>query len=359
MKFDFLIVGAGLFGATCARVLHDAGLTVKIIEARPQIGGNCFDVILNGIPVNKYGGHVFHTNNRDVWEYANRFAEWQYYEHRVKARVGSRVYTLPPNLTTFQEVGVDPGPEGEAAIRRLLFEGYTQKQWGRPIDQVPASVLARVPFRYNYDDRYYGDRFQGLPIGGYTQWIKEMIGAIPVDVGTDFLLDIDGYRKQAGKVIYSGPLDALFEYQLGRLEYRSLRFRTEILDVPNYQGCPTMNYPAPELPYTRIMEWQHFGWRSASNRTVITIEYPTDRGDPYYPIGDDTNLNLHGEYYRRVQDLPWLIVGGRLGSYRYFNMDQVVAQAHKTCSRILADYYHGIVPEIDVKTTSGSLYVAE
>lgn len=328
MTYDYLIIGAGLFGATCARLLADAGQRVLVIERREHAGGNCFDALINNVPVGRYGGHIFHTNSRKIWDYANRFAAWRFYEHRVKANYQGRVYSLPPNLATFDQIGAIPSPEGEKKIRRMFFEGYTAKQWGKPIDQVPASVLARVPIRYTYDDRYFDDRYQGLPEGGFTAWIEQMLVGIPVELRIDFLADITHWRKQARHVIYSGPIDAFFGYDLGALAYRSLEFRHRIIEASDYQGCPTMNYTDECVPFTRILEWQHFGWRAQRNgSTVITIEYPKAQGEPYYPVGDSGNLALYDQYARRAEALPWLSIGGRLGSYRYYNMDQVIAQA--------------------------------
>jgi UDP-galactopyranose mutase len=326
--YDYLIVGAGLFGSTCARVLADAGRSVMVIEQRPHVAGNCYDENWGGCYVNMHGGHIFHTNSPRIWEFMSRFTEWRAYEHRVKAFYRGCVYSLPPNMTTFDQLGMRPGPEAEQRIREMFFEGYTAKQWGRPIDQVPASVIKRIPIRYTYDDRYFADRYQGMPEKGYTRMVERMLVDLPVQVSVDFLLDIDYWRGQAKRVIYSGPIDALFGYELGRLEYRSLRHITERLDTDNYQGCATINYTDANIPWTRVLEWKHFGWRrEPKGETIVTIEYPADEGEPYYPIEDARNTELYAQYAARVTELKWLRVGGRLGSYKYFNMDQVVAQA--------------------------------
>jgi UDP-galactopyranose mutase len=326
--FDYLIVGAGLFGITAARVLTDAGRSVLVVERRPHVAGNCYDENWGGCYVNRYGGHIFHTNSRRIWDFLGRFTEWRAYEHRVKAHYQGRTYSLPPNRATFDQIGCPPGPEGEQRIREMFFEGYTAKQWGRPIEDVPASVLARIPIRRNYDDRYFSDRYQGLPEHGYTRMVERMLAGIPVQLNADFLADREYWRTQARRVIYSGPIDALFGCDLGRLAYRSLEFRTERLEVDDYQGCATINYTDAATPWTRILEWKHFGWRKEpKGETVVTMEYPRAAGEPYYPVEDEPNLELYARYAARMGEMPWLRCGGRLGSYRYYNMDQVVAQA--------------------------------
>lgn len=339
MIYDYLIVGAGLFGATCARLLTDAGKTVLVIEKRDHVAGNCYDDIINGIPICRYGGHIFHTNSRRIWDFVNRFSVWRFYEHRVKASYQGKIYSFPPNLATFDQIGITPGPEGERQIRRMFFEGYTAKQWGRPYDQVPTSITSRVPIRYTYDDRYFSDRYQGVPEDGYTSLIANMLSGIRIDFGIDYLLDQDYWRGYARTVIYSGALDELFGCDLGRLEYRSLEWKHQIIDTPDYQGCATVNYTDAAVPYTRILEWQHYGWRSngRNDYTIISVEYPRAAGEPYYPVGDDANLKLYSEYKSRLSEMPWLRVGGRLGSYRYYNMDQVIAQAFALVSEEAAN----------------------
>lgn len=325
---DYLIVGAGLFGATCARVLTDTGRSVVVIERRGHIAGNCYDENWSGCYVNRYGGHIFHTSSKRIWEFVNRFAEFRQYEHRVKAQFQGKTYSFPPNLTTFDQIGMKPGPEAEQRIREMFFVGYTTKQWARPLHKVSASVVGRIPIRYTYDDRYFSDRYQGLPEYGYTRMVEKMLAGIPVELNTDFLSDVEYWRGKATKVIYSGPLDALFGFEFGALGYRSLRFETEMLSVDNYQGCATLNYTDLHIPWTRVMEWKHFGWHSQpKGETIITREYPAADGEPYYPIKDARNTELYARYAERLSELPWLMVGGRLGSYRYYNMDQVIAQA--------------------------------
>lgn len=326
--YDYLIVGAGLFGATCARLLTDAGKSVLVIERRRYLGGNCADENQGGCYVNLHGGHIFHTNSRWIWEFVNRFGEWRQYEHRVKACYRGTLYSMPPNLATFDRLGLRPGPEAEQVIRDLLFAGYTAKQWGRPIDQVPASVIRRIPIRYNYDDRYFADRYQGVPEHGYTKLVETMLDSIPVEIGVDIFDDPGYLRRRSRRLIYSGPIDALFEYRYGRLDYRSLRHVTERLDTDDYQGCATINYADADIPWTRILEWKHFGWRKQpKGETIVTVEYPAADGEPYYPIEDDANRERYARYAELASNLPWMRIGGRLGSYRYYNMDQVIAQA--------------------------------
>lgn len=332
MTTDYLVVGAGLFGATCARVLADAGKSVQVIERRDHIAGNCFDENYGGCYVNRYGGHIFHTNSRRIWDFLGRFTEWRQYEHRVKAWHDGKLYSFPPNLMTFEQMGLHPGPVAEQAIRDTFFVGYTAKQWGKPIAEVPPSVIKRIPIRYNYDDRYFGDRYQGMPEQGYTRMVGRMLDGIPVELGADFVSDVDYWRRKAGKVIYSGRLDELFQHSRGSLEYRSLEHQTETYGTDDYQGCATVNFSDASIRFTRIMEWKHFGWRGVpKGETVITTEYPQawegGRNEPFYPVEDDANLARQAAYASDAAALKWLRYGGRLGSHKYWNMDQVVAQA--------------------------------
>ena len=325
--YDYLVVGAGLFGAAFARAAKDQGKSCLIIEKREHIAGNCFDENYSGCYVNRYGGHIFHTNSPWNWDFVNRFATWRQYEHRVKVCYQGRIYSFPPNMATFDQLGMRPGPEAEQKVREMFFEGYTAKQWRRALNQVPASVLARIPIHYTYDDRYFSDRWQGLPEHGYTRLVQEMLDGIPVELNVDFLSAQDYWRNQADRVVYSGSLDALYGFELGRLEYRSLRFDTMVKDTDDYQGCATLNYPEIGIPWTRVMEWKHFGWRGEpKGQTVITVEYPQSDGDPYYPIDDELNRELHRAYAQRAAT-DHILFGGRLGSYKYFNMDQVIGQA--------------------------------
>jgi UDP-galactopyranose mutase len=327
--YDYLIVGAGLFGAVCARELTDAGKRVIVLDKRHHIGGNCYTETWDGITVSLYGGHAFHTNSREIWDYVNRFTEWQQYENRVKAAYRGVIYSFPPNLMTLQQMGLLEDRDGE--IRKRFFEGYTAKQWGRPFAQVPEHVIKRIPIRDNWDDRYFTDTYQGLPVGGYTPMFKRLLDGIPVETLVDYMTDPEYWRRQAERVIYSGPLDALYWHNLGRLEYRSLYFEHTHHTCEDYQGAPTINYTDIHVPYTRRMEWKHW-WRTSAKTTWVTEEYPqahTPANEPYYPVGDDTNRDLHRKY-KALAQADGYITGGRLGSYQYLNMDQAIGAALRT-----------------------------
>jgi len=324
---DFLIVGAGLFGATCARELADAGRRVLVIDKRDHVAGNCHTVSQHGQLRNMYGGHIFHTGSARIWEYMQRFSGWRQYEHRVKANYRGTVYSFPPNRMTAQQLGVEIGTdEATCRFREAFFAGYTAKQWGRPLDQVPASVLARIPIRNSWDDRYFADEFQGLPAGGYTSLVENMLTGIEVALGQDYLERAADWNALAGRVIYTGPVDALCGHVLGRLEYRSLRFESRWADHDEL-GCATMNFADAEVPYTREMTWRHF-WPSEAPETLITREYPAADGEPYYPVGDERNRRLYDDYRAYVAGhKPNVILGGRLGTYRYLDMHQAVGAA--------------------------------
>lgn len=328
--YDYLIVGAGIFGATCARELTDSGKRVLVLEKRNHVAGNCHTETIDGILKSAYGGHIFHTNDRRIWEYINRFAEFRQYEHRVKASYRGTVYSFPPNRMTCQQLGVTMGtPEAAAAIKATFFDGYSAKQWGRPIDQVPGSVVARIPLRDNWDDRYFSDEFQGLPISGYTSLVENMLAGILVEVNTDYLERATFWDGQARRVIFTGPIDALCGHVLGQLEYRSLRFEDEWIERPDFQGCAAMNYTDAAVPYTRIMEWRHF-WPAPGQRTLITREYPAGEGEPYYPINNKRNQELYAQYRAyAAREKPNVILGGRLGTYRYIDMHQCIGMALK------------------------------
>jgi UDP-galactopyranose mutase len=355
--FDFLIVGAGLFGATCARLLSEAGKSVQVIEKRGKIGGNCADYLTpSAFPeregesqpllVNMYGGHIFHTNSRKIWEFVNRFSEFRGYEHRVKAKVGAmgtsgKVYSFPINLMTLQEIYGVRSPEeamqvlvGGVSLTPLLykmfFEGYSKKQWA---GAAPKGAIERIPVRLTWDDRYYSSDFQGMPELGYSAMIGKMLEDIPVSCGVDYLKnrnDWNGTARAMGTsgVIYSGPIDALFDYDEGALPYRSLRWESEWMEG-DFQGCATVNYCDEDVPFTRILEWQHYGHRSRPGKSLITREYAEafepGKNDPIYPVSGWGNEHLYDSYKKRIPEGMW--VGGRLGSYRYMDMDQTIGQA--------------------------------
>lgn len=329
MIYDYLIVGAGLFGSVCARELTDAGKRVLVIERRGHVGGNCADEVRDGIRISLYGGHIFHTNSRRIWNYVNRFSEWQQYEHRVKAVYQGVVYSFPPNLMTCQQLGVEPGPEADCIIKERFFRGYTEKQWGRPLEDVPASVIKRIPIRSTWDDRYFDDKYQGLPVDGYSRMIARMLDGVTVVLNADYLSDRAGWDIRARQTIYTGPLDELYGHEYGRLEYRSLHFKHTRYEVDDWQGCAVMNYTEKCVPFTRTTEWRYM-WRTPKlGHTWVTHEYPAAYdgiNEPYYPVGDERNNALHRQYAERAKR-EGLIVGGRMGSYRYINMDQAIGAA--------------------------------
>jgi UDP-galactopyranose mutase len=309
------IVGCGLFGATCARLLKDKRYDVKIIEQRPVVGGTCYDVLQHGIRVHKHGAHIFHTNHETVWKFVNRFATFNHYIHKVLSFVEGQYISLPPNNMTYQQLGC---PD-HSYIYEKLFKGYSQKQWGA---DVPETAVARIPFRNTFDDRYFTDKYQGIPCEGYTRMIRKMINGIPLE-HRQFTLE---QANSTDTIIYSGSLDELFNYRHGKLEYRSLTFREEEHDG-DYQGIAVVNYPSPDVPFTRTIEHKHFYYQECDH-TVVTYEHPcpwNGTNERYYPVPTAKNQALYAQYQAGLPKN--VIVGGRLGTYRYMNMDAVVKQA--------------------------------
>ena len=361
--YDYLIVGAGLYGATAARRLTDAGKRVLVVDKRPQVGGNVYTKTIEGIDVHIYGAHIFHTNNKTVWEYVNRFADFNHYINSPLANYREELFSLPFNMYTFNKMwGVVAPEEAEAIIsqqrtaagitepRNLeeqaislvgrdiyekLVKGYTEKQWGRSCKELPAFIIKRLPVRMTFDNNYYDAIYQGIPIGGYTRMVENMLKGIEVRLNTDYLEQRAALNMLAEKVIYTGPIDAYFDYSLGSLEYRSLRFETKLLDKPNYQGNAVINFTDRETPYTRIIEhkWFQFGRDSEGRnlpKTVITREYPSEwkpGAEPYYPVNDAKNMALYARYKELSDQEKNVIFGGRLGNYSYYDMDQVIAAA--------------------------------
>ncbi len=369
MKYDYLIVGAGLFGSIFAYEASRAGKRVLVIDQRNHIGGNIYTKEVEGIQVHEYGAHIFHTSDRQVWDYVQQFAEFNRYTNSPVARYGDELYNLPFNMNTFsrmwgvrtpqeakeiidrqiQEAGItEPKNLEEQALSLVgrdiyekLVKGYTEKQWGRRAAELPSFIIRRLPVRFVYDNNYFNDQYQGIPVGGYTRMIAKMLEGIEVRLDTNFFAERRKLEEQAEKILFTGMIDAYYDYCYGELEYRSLRFETETLDVENYQGNAVVNYTEYEIPYTRIIEHKHFefgcqggyGNTGETNpKTVITREYPAawEKGaEPYYPMNDEKNNRLYEKYKALAEKEERVIFGGRLGMYRYYDMHQVVAEALK------------------------------
>jgi len=357
--YDYLIVGAGLYGAVFAQQKKEQGFRCLVIEKRDHIAGNIYSEKIEGIEVHRYGPHIFHTADKDVWNYVSRFAEFNHFIYSPIADYRGELYNLPFNMNTFvrmwgirtpsearriidrqvAEAGiVYPSNLEEQAIALVgtdiyekLIKGYTQKQWGRPCRELPVSIIKRLPVRMTFDNNYFDHPYQGIPKEGYTEMVRRMLDGIEVWLGTDFLEQKQELMKLAKRVVYTGPIDSYFGYRLGRLQYRSLRFETEILDIPNYQGVAGINFTDETIPYTRIIEHKHFNYGDGNTeKTVITKEYPQTwlpGMQPYYPIGDNVNYALYQKYKLLAEKEEKIQFGGRLGTYRYMDMDRVVAQA--------------------------------
>lgn len=354
--YDYLIVGSGLFGSVCARELADEGFKCLVIEKRNHIGGNIYSEKIEGIEVHKYGPHVFHTNSDEIWNYINRFADFNGFVNTPIAVSGGEVYSLPFNMFTFNKLwnvktpseamkiieeqkfkGIPKNLEEQALslvgrdIYEKLIKGYTEKQWGRKCSDLPPEIIKRLPVRMTYSNNYFNSKYQGIPIGGYTAMVENMLDEIEVILNEDYLKNKEYWNKQATKVIYTGPIDAYFDYSLGHLEYRSLRFETEILDIPNYQGSAVVNYTDSEIPYTRICEHKHFDYLECP-KTVITKEYSSEwkvGDEPYYPVNDAKNNELLKQYQELAKNENNVIFGGRLAEYKYYDMDKVIESALK------------------------------
>ena len=371
MKYDYLVVGAGLYGAAFAHEAKAAGKTVLVIDKRPNIAGNVYTEAIEGIQVHKYGAHIFHTNNKKVWDYVNRFAVFNRFTNSPVANYKGELYSLPFNMYTFNKMWGVVTPQEAAArieeqrraagiteprnleeqaislvghdIYEKLIKGYTEKQWGRPCKELPAFIIKRLPVRLTFDNNYFNALFQGIPVGGYTQMVENMLEGVEVRLNVDYFKEKATLDSIAEKVVYTGPVDAYFDYRLGALEYRSVRFETEVLDMPNFQGNAAVNYTDAETPWTRIIEhkWFEFG-RDAEGqelpRTVISREYSWEwkPGDePYYPVNDEKNGKLYAAYRELVAQEKNTIFGGRLGEYKYYDMDQVIAAALELAAREL------------------------
>lgn len=365
--YDYLIVGAGLTGAIIAHDLHKRGKSVLVIDKRNHIAGNIYTENINGIHVHTYGGHIFHTNDRSVWQYVNSFTEFNRFTNSPVANFHGEIYSLPFSMYTFNKMwGVITPDEARAKIeeqkreagitepRNLeeqaislvgrdiyerLIKGYTEKQWGRPCSELPAFIIKRLPVRYTYDNNYYNALFQGVPTEGYTEIVRRMLEGVDVRLNCDYFSDRSGLESLAGKIIFTGQIDAYFDYSLGVLEYRTLRFETEILtDTDNFQGNAAVNYTDKETPYTRCIEHKHFYPGLETKGTVITREYSsewTDGSEPYYPVNNERNNTLCEKYKALAREkCPDVIFAGRLGEYKYYDMDAAVSRALEIASQI-------------------------
>ncbi len=368
--YDYLIVGAGLYGTVMAQKLHTAGKKVLVIDKRSAVAGNVYTETVEGIHVHKYGPHIFHTNDKKVWDYLQDFTVFNRFTNSSLANYKGELYSLPFNMYTFNKIWGVVTPEEAAAkieeqrkeiagvprnleeqaislVGRDIFEklikGYTEKQWGRDCRDIPAFIINRLPVRLTFDNNYFNALYQGIPVDGYTKMVARMLEGVEVHLNEDYLLNKKAWDALAEKVVYTGPVDAFFNYKLGYLEYRSVRFETELLDMPNFQGNAIINYTDRETPWTRIIEhkWFTFGKDEAGNdlsKTVISREYSSEwkpGGEPYYPVNDRRNSKLYASYKALADKEEKVIFGGRLGEYKYYDMDQVIAAALKKAEELI------------------------
>jgi UDP-galactopyranose mutase len=360
-KYDYLIVGAGPFGSVSAYELTKRGNKCLVIDKRNVIGGNCYTENVNGIHVHKYGAHIFHTNDKHIWNYVNQFAEFKQYTHNVIANYKGQMFTLPFNMWTFNQLwGVKTEEEAKEILEKQkyqgkiqnledqarsmvgddvyekLIKGYTVKQWDKPCSELPASIIKRLPVRFTWDSNYFNDKYTGMPIGGYTQIFEKMLEDTNMILNADYFQDKEYYDGLADKIIYTGPIDKFFNYEHGKLDYRSLTWKTERLDKDNFQGVPVVNYTDSETPFTRILEHKWFDYQNQKG-TIISYEYPADydgSNEPYYPIRDDKNTQVYNKYYELTKPLKIVYFGGRLATYVYYDMHQIIAQALKLVEHI-------------------------
>ena len=365
MKYDYLVVGAGFFGAVFAYEAKRQGKRCLVVDKRTHIGGNCYTEKVEGIDVHKYGAHIFHTSDEAIWRYVNQFASFNNFVNSPVANYHGEIYNLPFNMNTFSKLwGIATPAEAKAKIEaqrgnapaepanleeqaislvgqdiyEKLVKGYTEKQWGRPCDQLPAFIIKRLPVRFTYDNNYFNDRYQGIPEGGYTAIFEKLLEGIDLRLNCDYLAEKDILRPLAERVIYTGPIDQYFDYCYGPLQFRSLRFETEVLDTDNYQGNAVVNYTDAETPFTRIIEHKHFVF-GTQPKTVVTREYPADwqvGGEPYYTVNDEANSALYQKYAALAAEDDTIVFGGRLGEYQYYDMDKVIASALACARRELA-----------------------
>lgn len=364
-KYDYLIVGAGLFGSIFAYEMTKRGKSCLVIDKRPHVGGNIYTERKDNINVHKYGAHIFHTNNKEIWQYINQFAEFNRYTNSPIALYKNELYNMPFNMNTFNKLwGVKTPEEAKQKIAEeireaniqepknleeqaislvgktiyeKLVKGYTEKQWGRKCSELPSFIIKRLPVRFTYDNNYFNDKYQGIPIGGYTQIIEKMLENVEVWTNCDYFDNKEQLENIANKIIFTGPIDKYYNYKFGELEYRSLKFETELLNEKNYQGNAVVNYTEYEIPYTRIIEHKHFEFDTISDKTIITKEYPdnwTKDKEPYYPINNDKNNELYDKYKQLAEKDNKVIFGGRLGQYKYYDMDKVIESALECITNI-------------------------
>lgn len=357
-KYDYVLVGSGLFAGVWAYHARKAGKTCLVVEKRDHIGGNIYCEDVEGIHVHKYGAHIFHTSNREVWDFVNSLAEFNRYTNSPVANYKGEMYNMPFNMNTFSKMwGISTPQEAKAIIDsqkasvtgepqnleeqaislvgtdiyQKLVKGYTEKQWGRDCKELPAFIIKRLPVRYTYDNNYFNDLYQGIPIGGYNVIVEKLFEGCDIETGADYLENREKYDALGENVVYTGTIDSFYGYQFGKLEYRSLKFETELLDSDNYQGVAVVNYTDRETPFTRIIEHKHFEF-GIQPKTVITREYPADWQEgmePYYPVNDARNQELYGKYAKLAETETNVIFGGRLAEYKYYDMDKVIESALK------------------------------
>ena len=364
-KYDYLIVGAGFYGAVSAYELKKKGYKCLVIEKRNHIGGNCYTETVDGINVHKYGAHIFHTNDREIWEYVNQLVEFNRYTNSPVAINNGKLYNLPFNMNTFYQIwgvrtpkeavdkiaeqtekykDVNPQNLEEQALKlvgddiyNILIKEYTEKQWGMKATELPAFIIKRLPIRFTFDNNYFNDTYQGVPIGGYTKIFEKLLEETEVLLKTDFFANREYFEALAEKIIYTGPIDKFFNYEAGKLNYRSLRFENESLDIENFQGNAVVNYTSHEEAFTRIIEHKHFEF-GTQKKTVITKEYPQDWNEnlePYYPVNDSVNNKIYSEYKKKADALEKVIFGGRLAEYKYYDMHQIIGSALSKMKKIL------------------------
>lgn len=368
LKYDYLIVGAGLFGSVFAHEAKKRGKRCLVIDKRNHIAGNIYTENIEGINVHKYGAHIFHTSNKEVWDYVNALVEFNRYTNSPIANYKGKLYNLPFNMNTFYQLwGVKTPEEAKAKIEEQradfkhitdpknleeqalvlggkdiyekLIKGYTEKQWGRPATEIPAFIIKRLPFRYTFNNNYFKDTYQGIPIGGYTKLVEKLLEGIEIRTSVNYFEHKEELDQLAEKILFTGKIDEYFDYQFGKLEYRSLHFEHELLDTPNYQGNAVINFTAWEVPFTRIIEHKHFEF-GTQDKTYITREYPHEfskDNEPYYPINDDKNQKILSKYQDLAKNQPNVIFGGRLAEYKYYDMHQVIEKALTETKKQISD----------------------